>query len=86
MSVGILHSVRDRMECMRVRPLLQPYLDGELDHAERQRFAAHLEGCRRCGLATSTYRTLKDRLRGLSEPAHPHVVARLEAFVDGLGG
>jgi hypothetical protein len=85
MGVGILPGVRDRIECMRVKPLLQAFLDGELDEAQRSLVARHLEACRRCGLAASTYRSLKQRLAGLGAPADPDAVARLEAFVDGLG-
>ena len=85
MSVGILHSVKDRIECMRVKSLLQPFLDGALDDGKRELVARHLEACRRCGLAASTYRSLKNRLNDLGEPADPGSVARLEAFVDDLG-
>jgi anti-sigma factor RsiW len=84
MSVGIVQSVRDRIECMRIRPLLQPWLDGQLDDAQRARVAAHVEACRRCGLAASTYRSLKERLRDLGQPADPEAVARLEAFIADL--
>jgi hypothetical protein len=80
MSFDIVQSMRDRIECMRVRPLLQPWLDGELD-VQRERVAAHLEACRRCGLAASTYRSLKERLGGLGQPADPEAVARLETFI-----
>ncbi len=84
MSVGILHSVKDRIECMRVKSLLQPFLDGALDDGKRELVARHLEACRRCGLAASTYRSLKSRLNDLDQPADPESVARLEAFVDEL--
>jgi hypothetical protein len=43
-----------------------------------------LEACRRCGLAASTYESLKQRLEGLGQPADPEAVARLERFIDGL--
>lgn len=84
MSVAIVQRVRDRIECMRVRPLLQSFLDGQLDDARRERVAAHLEACRRCGLAASTYRSLKERLRGFGQSPDPDAVARLEAFIDQL--
>ena len=84
MSVGILHGVKDRIECMRVKSLLQPFLDGALDDGKRELVARHLEACHRCGLAASTYRALKNRLNDLGEPADPQSVARLEAFVDEL--
>jgi anti-sigma factor RsiW len=84
MNVDILQRARDRIECMRVGPLLQSFLDGELDHAQRQRVAAHLEACRRCGLAAATYASLKRRLSGFGQPADPDAVARLTEFVDRL--
>ena len=84
MNVDILQRARDRIECMRVRPLLQSFLDGELDDRQRQRVAAHLEACRRCGLAASTYRSLKRRLSGFAEPVDSDAVARLTEFVDQL--
>jgi anti-sigma factor RsiW len=84
MSVGILRGMRDRIECMRVRPLLQPLLDGELDAAGRARMETYLEACRRCGLAADTYEALKARLRQFEQPVHPAAVERLEAFVTEL--
>ena len=84
MSVDILQRARDRIECMRVRPLLQSFLDGELDGVRRRRVAAHLEACRRCGLEASTYESLKRRLGGFGQPADPNAVARLTEFVDHL--
>jgi anti-sigma factor RsiW len=85
MRVGFVQSVRDSIECMRIRPLLQPFLDGALDDEQGKRVARHLEACRRCGLESSTYRTLKQHLRALARPAEPEAVARLEAFIDDLG-
>lgn len=84
MSVQIVQAMRDRIECMRVRPLLQPFLDGELDEARQARLVAHLEACRRCGLAATTYRALTERLQGFAKPADPDTVARLSDFVDQL--
>lgn len=85
MGVGGREEVRDRIECMRVKPLLQPFLDGALAAAERGLVARHLDACRRCGVAASTYRSLKERLAGLGEPAEPEAVARFEDLVDDLG-
>jgi anti-sigma factor RsiW len=84
MRLGMVQHLRDRLECRRVRPLLQTFLDGELDAAQRRRVVQHLDACRRCGLEAATYATLIDRLRGVAQPAHPEAVARLEAFVDRL--
>jgi anti-sigma factor RsiW len=84
MRFGMVQRLRDRLECRRVRPLLQTFLDGELDPSQRQRVVRHLDACRRCGLEAATYATLIDRLHGVARPAHPDAVARLEAFVEGL--
>lgn len=86
MTTDVLHRMRDRIECMRVRPLLQSFLDGELDDAQRRRIASHLEACRRCGLAAATYESLTRRLRGLGDPVDPDAVGRLERFVGELAG
>ena len=84
MDADLISRVRDRIECMRVRPLLQSFLDGELDGPQRQRVATHLDACRRCGLAASTYESLKRRLREFDQPADADAVARLTDFVDRL--
>lgn len=84
MDLDVIGRVRDRIECMRVRPLLQSFLDGELDGPQRQLVATHLEACRRCGLAASTYESLKRRLQQLDQPADADAVARLTDFVDHL--
>lgn len=86
MRQGLLHSVRDTIECMRVKPLLQPFLDSELDDTKRSLVAKHLEACRRCGLAASTYRALKERRHAMGKPVEADAVARLVEFVDGLAG
>jgi hypothetical protein len=84
MDLDVISRVRDRIECMRVRPLLQSFLDGELDGRQKQRVAAHLEACRRCGLAASTYESLKRRLGEFDQPDDSDAVARLTDFVDRL--
>lgn len=84
MDLDLVSRVRDRIECMRVRPLLQSFLDGELDDLQRQRVATHLDACRRCGLAASTYESLKRRLQEFDQPADADAVARLTDFVDRL--
>ena len=84
MDLDLVSRVRDRIECMRVRPLLQSFLDGELDGPQRDLVASHLEACRRCGLAASTYESLKRRLQQLDQPADADAVARLTDFVDRL--
>jgi anti-sigma factor RsiW len=84
MKVDMLRRAQDLIECMRTGRHLQAFLDGELDDLQRERVAAHLEACRRCGLAASTYESLKQRLHGFGQPADPGAVARLERFIDTL--
>lgn len=84
MRVVLLGRLRDRLECRRVRPLLQAFVDYELDARQRRRVEAHLAACRRCGLDAATYTALIGRLRGLDQATDPDAVARLEAFVDEL--
>lgn len=79
--MGILHGIRDRIECMRLRPTLQSLLDGEVTPAERDRVIAHLEACRRCGLSASAYRALKHELQALEPASSPEAVARLETYL-----
>lgn len=83
-SAGVVRHVRDRIECLRVRPLLQPFLDGQLDDARQTRFEAHLAACRRCGLAVETYRSLITRLQDSEQPVNPEAVDRLREFVERL--
>lgn len=80
----IWRNARDRLECMRVRPLLQRFRDGELAETQRRLVARHLEACRRCGLAADTYSALKARLHDLGQPPDPETVGRLRRFLDEL--
>lgn len=84
MRGGILQGLRDRIECRRVGPLLQPFLDGALNAPQRRQVIRHLEACRRCGLETATYAALIGRLHGIAETSDADAIARLESFVDAL--
>lgn len=84
--VGLVPRLRDRIECMRVKPLLQAYLDGELDRQSTGLVGRHLEACRRCGLAADAYRELHEALRASAPDPDPAVVRRLQAFVEELAG
>jgi anti-sigma factor RsiW len=84
MKVDMVRRARDLIECMRIGRHVQAFVDGELDDGQRQRVAAHLDACRRCGLAESTYQALKRRLHGYGQPADTDAVARLERFIDSL--
>lgn len=79
-----MQRLRDRVECRRLRPLLQPFVDGALDIAQQRQVVTHLEACRRCGLETATYTALINRLHGIDQSPDADAIARLEAFVDDL--
>lgn len=44
------------------------FLDGELDHAERDRVMVHLATCAACRSEVAAHRALKSRLAGLADP------------------
>ncbi|HEV8056126.1 MAG TPA: zf-HC2 domain-containing protein [Nocardioidaceae bacterium] len=80
----LLRAVRDRMECMRVNPLLQAYLDGELDQDGARRVSRHLDACRRCGLAAGTFRDIKAAVSRLGDEPDQDAVLRLRRFAEDL--
>lgn len=67
--------------CQAVAEVLQSYLDGEIDAADSDTVAEHLEACRDCGLEASTYARIKAALAQPS-PAEvdPAAVERLRSF------
>jgi hypothetical protein len=71
------------LNCMHVARVLQRYLDGVVDDIMAVRVAAHLEDCRRCGLAAETYQAIKDAL-ARREQTPPDAVHRLRAFAESL--
>jgi anti-sigma factor RsiW len=80
----MIAQVRDMVECRRVKPLLQAYLDGEIDERDAVRVSTHLDACRRCGLAAETFRQIKASLSRLGDEPNRDSVQRLERFVDEL--
>jgi predicted anti-sigma-YlaC factor YlaD len=80
----LLGQMRDMLECRRVKPLLQPFLDGELGEEEAVLVSRHVDACRRCGLAAETFREIKAGLARLAEEPDRETVQRLEEFVDEL--
>lgn len=78
--------LRDVAECMRVRPLLQAYLDGALAEEDARRVSRHLDACRRCGLAAETFRDIKAAVSRLRDEPDHDAVQRLRRFADGLQG
>jgi anti-sigma factor RsiW len=81
---ALLQGMRDRMECMRVNPLLQAYLDGELDQDGARRVSRHVDACRRCGLAAETFRDIKSAVSRLGDEPDRDAVQRLRRFAEGL--
>ncbi|HVL98727.1 MAG TPA: zf-HC2 domain-containing protein [Egibacteraceae bacterium] len=79
----LLAQMRDMLECRRVKPLLQPFLDGELGEEEAVLVSRHVDACRRCGLAAETFRE-KAGLARLAEDSDRETVQRLELFVTEL--
>lgn len=80
----LLQGMRDRVECMRVKPLLQAYLDGELGEDGARRVSRHLDACRRCGLAAATFRDIKGAVSRLGDEPDREAVQRLRRFAQGL--
>jgi anti-sigma factor RsiW len=82
-TVNSLSAVmRDRLECMRVKPLLHSYLDGHLTDEDAVRVSRHLDACRRCGIASETFLQIKAGLARLGEEPDREAVQRLEQFVE----
>ncbi len=80
-----VNRIRDLVDCMRVRSLLQSYLDGELDDERGAAMVArHLEACHRCGMAADSLKALKRRLSRLRHEPDPEQVQRIEHLVDQL--
>lgn len=82
---AIVSRIRDYLECMRVRPLLQSYLDGELaDEQGAAVVARHLEACRRCGMAADSIKAVKGYAARLRQDPTPEQIARVEQVIDEL--
>lgn len=75
---------RETLRCRKVRRLVNAFLDDEIDPALARRVAAHLDVCEDCGLEAETYRAVKRALTDVREELDPHVLERLERFVDRL--
>lgn len=75
----------NRLSCLKALPLLQSFIDGELDADAAARVARHLENCRRCGLEMAIYRELQDSLRKQIHVPEA-ALARLDQFVHSLEG
>lgn len=71
---------RGGASCVQVARKLQQYLDGELDSAGRDKVAAHLAECRRCGLDEAAYREIKAALERRRTEVPPEPMNRLRQF------
>jgi anti-sigma factor RsiW len=80
----LVAQMRDMLECRRIKPLLQSYLDGHISPEDAMRVSTHLDACRRCGLAAETFREIKAGLARLAEEPDQQAVQRLTEFVDEL--
>lgn len=81
----MVNRIRDLIDCMRVRPLLQSYLDGELgDDQGAAMVARHLQACRRCGRAADSIQALKDHIARFRTEPDPEQVQRIERVIDEL--
>ena len=69
-----------RMRCMRTMPVLQSYLDGNVDEATARRVAAHLEDCLRCGLEVEVYSEIKTALAEQRDAIDQGALDRLQHF------
>lgn len=80
----MLGTIAERARCMRVARVLQSYLDGEVEPPTARAVEEHLEECRRCGLAASTYLAIKTAIAASGASTRPSVdaeaVERLRAF------
>lgn len=68
------------MNCQELEALLHPYLDGELDAAQRRDVDAHLSGCPACQRQLQDFRTLSAALKSpeLRYPAGDLLKQRLK--------
>lgn len=68
------------MNCRELEALLHPYLDGELDAAQRRDVDAHLSGCPACSRQLQDFRTLSAALKSpeLRYPAGDLLKQRLK--------
>lgn len=80
-----VNRMTDLIECMRVRPLLQSYLDGELDEEQGAAMVArHLRACQRCGIAADSIEALKRQVARFRREPSEAEIQRIERVVDEL--
>ncbi|HEU4593090.1 MAG TPA: zf-HC2 domain-containing protein [Steroidobacteraceae bacterium] len=64
------------MKCEEARPLIESYLDGELDRGEVDRIEAHLSGCAHCRAELAELERLRGALRALPRQPAPAQLRR----------
>lgn len=70
------------MDCTKVRELLSPYIDGELDHARTRLLEAHTRQCSACARELHQFRAQDRRLRAVLTkpvPSSPWMAERVLA-------
>ncbi len=72
--------------CREVGRALQSYLDGDVEPDFAAKIGEHLEKCKDCGLAHSTYKEIKQTLADSASPADTDAVARLREFGRQISG
>lgn len=72
------------ISCRQLGPVLQSYLDGEIDPADIEIIKGHLEACRDCGLEAETYTAIKQSLNLRQTTVPDAVLARLHEFSESL--
>ena len=72
------------LSCRKVGKVLQTHLDGELDDERRDKVAAHLEECERCGLEADVLEGVRAALRGRRESLPTATATALRQFSDRL--
>lgn len=76
--------VLDHWRCRQVGRVLQAHLDGELPAEVSSDVAAHLEACRRCGMAAEDFTAISFALSTMAVELDLGVRRRLEALLDDL--
>lgn len=84
MRVRRINDVAEMMRCLRLRGLLQAFLDGQVDEGTAARIERHLAACRRCGLEAAVYVEIKRALARRGRGADDDAVRRLHAFAEHL--
>jgi Putative zinc-finger len=70
------------MKCLEARPIMSPYLDGEVSREEMSLVQAHVESCSKCGQRFRALERTKLAARSLGrKPVPPELALRLRVAV-----